>query len=170
MSKTVKTMVTDDLRTRYREVRSACVVDLTGLNVQEQQGLRAALRTRSGRLEVMRNSLARRAFQDGPLEPIGSALVGPCALVTGSESVIELAKALVEAAQEFTQLKLKHAIMEGVPDLLTVEILARMKSHRELIAEVAQLIGSPARALAGCLASPQSRIAGCLKALVEKAA
>ena len=170
MSKTIKAMVTDDLRVRYREVRSACVVDLTGLSVQEQQGLRATLRTRSGRLEVMRNSMARRAFQDGPLEPIGSALVGPCALVTGSESVIELAKALVEAAQEFTQLKLKHAIMEGVPDLLTVEILAKMKSHRELIAEVAQLIGSPARALAGCLASPQSRIAGCLKALIEKAA
>ncbi|MCH7838967.1 MAG: 50S ribosomal protein L10 [Planctomycetes bacterium] len=170
MSKTIKAMVTDDLRVRYREVRSACVVDLTGLNVQEQQGLRATLRTRSGRLEVMRNSLARRAFQDGPLEPLSSTLVGPCALVTGSESVIELAKALVEAAQEFTQLKLKHAIMEGVPDLLTVEILAKMKSHRELIAEVAQLIGSPARALAGCLASPQSRIAGCLKALIEKAA
>ena len=170
MSKTIKAMVTDDLRVRYREVRSACVVDLTGLNVQEQQSLRATLRTRSGRLEVMRNSLARRAFQDGPLEPLSSTLVGPCALVTGSESVIELAKALVEAAQEFTQLKLKHAIMEGVPDLLTVEILAKMKSHRELIAEVAQLIGSPARALAGCLASPQSRIAGCLKALIEKAA
>lgn len=170
MSKTVKTMVTDDLRARYREVRSACVVDLTGLNVQEQQGLRATLRTRSGRLEVMRNSLARRAFQDGPLEPLSSTLVGPCALVTGSESVIELAKALVEAAQKFTQLKLKQAIMEGVPELLTVEILAKMKSHRDLIAEVAQLIGSPARALAGCLASPQSRIAGCLKALVERAA
>lgn len=170
MSKTVKTMVTDDLRNRYRDVQSACVVDLTGLNVQEQQVLRAALRARSGRLEVMRNSMARRAFQDGPLEPLGSALVGPCALVTGSESVIELAKALVEAAQEFTQLKLKHAIMEGVPELLTVEILSKMKSQRDLIAEVAQLIGSPARALAGCLASPQSRIAGCLKALVERAA
>ena len=31
MSKAVKTMVTDDLRARYREVRSACVVDLTVL-------------------------------------------------------------------------------------------------------------------------------------------
>ena len=76
MSKTVKTMISDNLRARYREVRSACVVDLTGMNVLEQQGLRATLRARSGRLEVMRNSMARRAFQDGPLERLGSALVG----------------------------------------------------------------------------------------------
>ena len=168
MSKPIKAMVSESLRGRYTGVRSACVVDLTGMNVQEQEELRTILRGNSGRLEVVKNSLARRAFQDGPLDPLGCAMVGPCAIVTGSDSVVDLAKTLVEAAQHFTQLKLKQAILDGDPEVLTVEQLARMKTKNELLGELALLIGSPIRALAGCLRSPQSRIAGCLKAMIEK--
>ena len=173
MSKPVKEMVTEELRTRYSGIASACVVDLTGMNVQQQRSLRANLRARSGRLEVVKNSLARRAFAAGPLAPLGKVLDGPCALVTGSDSAIDLAKTLVEAAREFTALKLKQAIFEGDPGILTVEQLSQMKGRLELIGEVAMLVASPGRMLAGCLASPHAKIAGCLKAridMTEKAA
>jgi large subunit ribosomal protein L10 len=162
-------MVTEDLRARYTGVRSACVVDMTGMNVQEQQGLRATLRGKGSRLEVIRNSLARRAFADGPLGPLGTVLDGPCALVTTTGSGIDLAKTLVEAAREFSKLKLKQAILDADPDLLTVELLSRMKGQRELVGEIAMLISSPGRALAACLRSPQAKIAGCLKAMIERA-
>jgi len=39
-----------------------------------------------------------------------------------------------------------------------------------VIGEVLMLIGSPGRAVAGCLRSPQSKIAGCLKTIADKAA
>jgi large subunit ribosomal protein L10 len=170
MSKAVKAMITAEFKGRYADTSSACVVDMTGMNVQEQESLRARLRERSARLEVVKNSLVRRAFKDGPLEPLGGALTGPCALVTSSDSVIEVAKTLVHAAKEFTQLKLKQAIFDGAPDLMTVEEMSRMKSQLELLGEVVMLIGSPGRALAACLQSPQAKIAGCLKAMADKAA
>lgn len=169
MSKPVKSMVTEELRSRYLGVRSACVIDMTGMNVQEQQGLRAVLRSRNGRVQVVKNSLARRAFSDGALAPLGDVLDGPCALVTGSDSGIDLAKALVEAAREFTKLKLKEAILDGDPDVMTVEELSKMKGQRELVGEIAMLLSSPGRAVAGCLTSPQSKIAGCLKAMIDRA-
>ena len=65
---------------------------------------------------------------------------------------------------------LKQAIIDGDPDLLTVEEVSKMKSRVDVLGELALLIGSPARAVAACVASPQSRIAGCLKALADKAA
>ena len=170
MSKAVKAMIAAELKERYADTDSACVVDLRGMNVQEQEQLRRSLREKSARLQVVKNSLARRAFQGGPLEPLGDTLEGPCALVTSSESLIEVAKVLVKAADEFNQLELKQAIVDGDPGLLTVTDVAKMKSHAELIGELVMLVASPGRALAACLISPQSKIAGCLKAMVDKAA
>jgi large subunit ribosomal protein L10 len=170
MSKTVKALMTKELKQRYAGVQSACVVELSGLDVAAQDKLRRTLAKKSAKMEVVKNSVAKVAFQDGPLAPLGAALTGPCALVTGGDSAVEIAKLLIESAKEFVKLKLKTAIYEGEPSLLTVQSLAKMRSRIELIGEVAMLVSSPGRALAGCLRSPQAKIAGCLKTLAEKAA
>lgn len=170
MSKPAKQMITDEIKRRYEDCASACVIDMTGMNVQQQEKLRGAIRQKSGRIHVIKNSLARRAWKDAPLEPLGSSLEGPCAVVIGAESIIEVAKTLVEAAKEFSELKLKQAIFEGDPQLYTVEQLSKMKGKSELLGEIAMLLSSPGRAIAGCLSSPGSKIAGCLKAVIEKAA
>lgn len=168
MSKPVKALISKQLHDCYEGISSACVVELTGLDVKAQEKLRASLREKSARLQVVKNSLARVAFKDGPLAPLGDSLTGPCALVTSTASLVDVAKSLIEAAREFKNLKLKKAIFEGDPNLITVEELSRMKGKRELLGEVAMLIASPGRALAGCLQSPQSKIAGCLKTLADK--
>jgi large subunit ribosomal protein L10 len=169
MSKAVKDLITASLRSRYVGVQDACVVDLTGLDVQRTQQLRENLRSKSMRIEVVKNSLARRAFADGPLAPLGDRLGGPCALVTGGDSIIEVAKALVQLARELGNIVLKEAIVEGDSTLLLVEEVSRMKSRRELIGEVAMLVSSPGRGLAACVGGPAGRIAGCLKSLADRA-
>ncbi len=168
MSKPTKDLITADLKKRYEGVSEACVVDVTGLNVQQTQKIRGMLRERSCRMEVVRNSLARRAFADTTLDPIGQALTGPCALVTSSEPITDVARLLVEAAKEFEHFTLKQAMLEGDADLLTVDTVSRMKGRRDLLGDIAGLITAPGLALAGCLRSPGSKIAGCLKALIEK--
>lgn len=170
MSKPIKAMIEEELRQRYAGLDSACVVDLTGLSIQSQEAIRGALREKSGSVQVVKNSLARRALRGTALEPIGDVLEGPCALVTTTESLIDVARVLVDAAKEFTELGLKQAIVDGDPDLATVVEVSKMKGRVELLGELAMLVSSPGRAIAGCLGSPQSKIAGCLKAMVEKAA
>ena len=157
MSKPVKEMVVAELRKTFEGVQNACVVDLTGLNIQEQEEIRCALREKSARLQVVKNNLTRRALKDTPLEPLAAALEGPCALVTGSESLIEAAKVLVEAGKEFSAFKLKHAMVDGEPELITVEEVSKMKGRHELLGEIAMLIVSPGRALAGSIGSPAFR-------------
>lgn len=170
MSKTIKGMVTDELRSHYDGIDSACVVDITGMDVLEQQQLRRNLRESNAKMQIVKNSMARRAFEGGSLAPLGQVLEGPSALVVSERSVIDIAKLLVESAKSISELTLKQAIMDGDADLFTVEQLAKMKSQVELIADVSMLISSPGRAIAACLKSPQSKIAGCLKAVIEKAA
>jgi large subunit ribosomal protein L10 len=168
MSKAVKALQTGELKSRYSGISSACLVDLTGMDVQAQEKLRRTLRKKSARVEVMRNSIARQAFRGSALSPLAEVMQGPCALVTTSESAPEIGKLLMEVAKEFTQLKLKQAIFDGDPSLLSVEALARIKGRVELLGELAMLLMSPARALAGCLKSPQGKLAGCLKAIADK--
>ncbi|MCP4251292.1 MAG: 50S ribosomal protein L10 [bacterium] len=168
MSKPVKDLISENLRARYEGIADACVVDLTGLDVDRTQQLRRDLRGKSMQIQVVKNALARRAFAGGPLEPIAQALSGPCALVVGGDSIIEVAKTLVHWAKELGHIKVKEAILDGDPDLLTVADLARMKGRQELRSDLAGLIGSPGRALAGCIGGPAGRIAGCLKTLADR--
>lgn len=168
MSKPIKDLITETLKSHYEGVQDACVVDLTGLDVGGTQQLRQDLCSKSMTLRVVKNSLARRAFAGGPLEALGARLSGPCALVTGGDSIIEVAKTLVHWAKELGNIQLKEAIIEGDPDLFNVADVAKMLSRRELIGEVAMLVSSPGRAVAGCIGSPAGKIAGCLKTLSER--
>ncbi len=168
MSKPIKELITNQLRGEYQGVQEACVVELSGMKVEEQEALRGSLREKSARVEVVKNSLARRAFDDTVLEPLGKSLTGPCALVTSTESLVEVAKTLVAAAKEFANLKLKQAMFAGDPALLTVEELSKMRTLNDILGDLTGLVSSPGRSIAGCMQSPQGKIAGCLKAIVEK--
>lgn len=170
MSKPVKAMITAELRERYAGVESACVVELAGMDVPAQERLRKTLRKKSASLQVVKNSLALQAFKGTSLAPLGAALEGPCALITSTESLIDVARLLVEAGKEFAKLKLKLAILDGDPNLVTVHELSKMRGRLEILGELAMLISSPGRAVAGCIRSPQAKIAGCLKTIAERAA
>jgi large subunit ribosomal protein L10 len=168
MSKPLKQLITDNFRRQYEGVDSACVVDLTGMDVGATTRFRRSLREQSIRVRVVKNSLAARAFKESPLGPLGDALDGPCALVTGGDSIVDVAKALAQAAKEFKAIALKQAMIDGDPNLMLVEDLAKFLSRGELFSKIALLLSSPGRAVAGAVAGPQGRLAGCIKAIAEK--
>lgn len=168
MSKPLKQLMTDSFRRRFEGVDSACVIDLTGMDVGATTQFRGKLRNQSIRVQVVKNSMAARAFKGSPLEPLGESLDGPCALVTGGDSIVDVAKALVQAAKDFKAISLKQAMIAGDPNLMSVEDMAKLRSRGELVSEIAWLLISPGRAIAGVAAGPQSRLAGCIKALAEK--
>jgi large subunit ribosomal protein L10 len=102
------------------------------------------------------------------LQPLAAALQGPSALVTGGDSLVDIAKALVQLKKEFDKLTLKQAILEGDPGLLTVADVSRMKSRLEILGDLAALISGPGRRVASAIGSPAARIAGCVKAIADR--
>jgi large subunit ribosomal protein L10 len=170
MSKYVKDLMTREYDQRFSEKDSACVVSIIGMDAISTNNFRGSLREKNIRIQVVKNSLARRAFTDTPLEPLGKALEGPCALVVSDDdtSAIDMAKTLVGLKKAHPKLELKMGILEGDPDLIDVEQLAKMKGREELLSDLAGQILAPAARLAGCLAGPGGRLAGCFKAMAEK--
>jgi large subunit ribosomal protein L10 len=129
---------------------------------------RNELRRKDLRMQVVRNRIAARAFRETPLAPVSKTLVGPSALVTGGESVIDVAKALVEWAKKYPALKLRDGLIEGDADVTPIERLAKMMSLGETRGMILTLLMSPGGKVAGCISAPAGRIAGCIKAMIDK--
>ncbi|MCG3137806.1 MAG: 50S ribosomal protein L10 [Phycisphaerae bacterium] len=168
MSKRIKDLMTDEILKDCQTVDSACVVDISGLNAIKTNKLRGALKKHNIQLQVVKNSLARRAFADGPLGPLAKSLTGPCALVFGEPAITDIAKELVKWAREYKEITLKNGTIEGDADLMSVDMMAQLKGRMELLGEIAMLLSSPARRLAGAIQSPAGKIAGCAKAKADQ--
>lgn len=169
MSKLVKGLISDELRGRYGELNNAVWVELVGADGEQTNSFRRDLREKNLRIEIVKNSLFRRAMAGLPLEPLGKALDGPSALVTGGETAIDAAKALEGWLPKIEGLKLRGAVLEGeYLDESRVDGLAKMPSKADLQAKIAGMALSPGANLSAALLGGGKRIASCLKTITEK--
>ena len=68
MSKYVKELMMDQLKSDLDGSRSLLIVDLKGLDAIAEHQLRRDLRKKSIRIRALKNSLARRVFTDMGME------------------------------------------------------------------------------------------------------
>lgn len=169
MSKLIKDLIAKDLQARYAEVDSAIWLELVGVDGITTNDFRRDLHARNIRVEVVRNSLFRRALGASPLGKLAAALSGPAALVTGGESIIDAAKLIDEWRPKIKNLKLRGAVLEGeYLDEQAVAGLAKMPSKRDLQGRLAGMVMSPGANLTAAALSGGGNIVGCLKALIER--
>lgn len=167
MSRAIKELIEKDLKDRYAELDSLLVVNMHGLSGIQVNLLRGELRKKEIEVHVVKNRAAKRVLAGTALEPIGSALTGPCAFVTGGAGLIDVAKELRRLGKDYPELELKFGLLDGEQETLSIEEISKRKSLQELHGEILMLALSPARRLAGCL-NVGGRIAGCVKAIVDK--
>lgn len=169
MSKMVKDMITDELRARYSELNSALWIEMVGIDGVATNQFRGELRDKSMRVEIVKNSLFQRAVGDGALKPLADALIGPAAILTGGDSLIDVAKVVAEWMPRAKGLKLRGAVLEGKwLDEQAVAGLSKMPTKADLQAKIAAIILTPAGNIVSAVNSGGGNIAGCLKAMVEK--
>ena len=169
MSKPVKNLIIKELKAQFGGFDSVMVVNLVGLDANDNNLLRSELRKLNIKVEVIRNSLAVCAFKGTALENIGEVLEGPCALVVGGESIVDVARAVVDWTKKIKKFEIRGALVEGLAlDAAGAVNLSKMSSRAELQGEVIMLANSPGRRIAGALIGPAGKIAGCIKAVQEK--
>ena len=169
MSKYVKDLLSKELHDRYDTLDSVLWIDMTGAGGVVTNQFRADLHSKQMRAEIVRNSLFKRACGDGPLASLANALSGPSMLVTGGDSLIDVAKAIDEWAPKIPSLSLRGAVLEGeyIGEDRVGE-LAKMLSKTEMQSKIASIVLSPGGNLAAAVLAGGSDIAGCLKSLIEK--
>ena len=102
MSKYVKELMMDQLKTELDGDKSVLILDLKGLDAITEYQFRRDLRKKSIKMRVLRNTLARRVFDDMGMGGLSRFLEGPSVAVWGGGGVAELAKEISETNGEFT--------------------------------------------------------------------
>src|SRR5262245_28833167 len=118
MSKTVKQIIMRDYKARIGsgtdQFPDATLISIRGLKAIDTTKLRSNLAKKKIRITVLRNSLARKTFEGTSLEAMKDLLTGANALAYGGESVVEVARELVDTLSKMPTLELKGAILDGV--------------------------------------------------------
>jgi len=170
MSKQVKDMLVGEYRKRLEGVESAVLVDIREVDANTNNELRRELKGKDIRVTVLRNSLAKSAFKDCDLALFDPLLTGPSAIVYGGESVINVAREIVDWSKKVKKIQLKGAILDG--DLYEgkagVEALSKFPTREEAQGQIVQLVMSPAQQLVGAMVSPGGNVVGIIKELIEK--
>lgn len=170
MSKPIKEMMVDDYRQRFEGIDGALIVDIRGIGANENNTLRMGLLEKNIRVTVVRNTLARSAFSGTSLEALGPSLTGPSALAYGGESVVDVARALIDWAKKVKNLDLKGAVLDGTyfDGEAGVKKLSEFPTREEAQAKVVQLLLSPASNVVGAAKGPGGKVLGIIKQVEEK--
>ena len=167
MSRAVKELVESEFRKRYSGLDNVLVVSVHGLTGVAVNELRGVLGKQNIEVHVIKNRAARRVLAGTVLEPLGKVLTGPCAFVTGGPGTAETAKELLRLAKEYPALELKFGLVEGEPEVVSIEEISKRLSKAEMQGRIVLLAISPARKVAGCL-KLGGKIAGCIKAIIDR--
>jgi large subunit ribosomal protein L10 len=172
MSKYVKSLIEGELTNVIKDngISEFMVVNIMGIGGVDNNVMRGELKQKGVHLAVVKNSLFRRALKSQSLDGAGGLFDGPCAIVYGGDSIVDVAKDLTDWAKKLKDLEIKGAYLEGsVLDAKGAENLAKMPTRKELQSLVAATISAPGAKLAGALVGPASLIAGCVKTIKENA-
>jgi large subunit ribosomal protein L10 len=169
MSKYVKELMMDQLRSDLDGSNSLLILDLKGLDATAEHQFRRDLRKKSIHLRVLKNSLARRVFSDLGLNGLEQFLDGPSAVAWGGEGITELAKEVSTQVKHHKKPEIKGGAVEGVVvGRNQVDDLTKLPSREVLIAQVIGLLLGPARQAVALVSSPASTLVGQLEALAER--
>jgi large subunit ribosomal protein L10 len=170
MSKYVKELMMDQLKSDLDGSRSLLIVDLKGLDAIAEHRLRSDLRKKSIRIRALKNSLARRVFTDMGMEGLSQFLAGPSVAVWGGDGVAELAKEMSRQVKTLKKPAIKGGAVDGiVVGAAQVEEITKLPTREALIARVVSLAMSPAQRVIALANAPASGLLGQLKTLAEGA-
>jgi len=160
ISRAEKEALIDRYVERLRQSQAVILSDYRGLNTQEMEKLRGALRERGVSVHVVKNTLWKLALQRLEWDVPEKELVGPIAVSHLPEDIGTAAKAVLDLAREFEPFVIKGGILEGKAlDAEGAKALANLPSRETLRARLLGVVQGPAFELTRTLQAPMSDLA-----------
>ncbi len=162
----------EELVSQYREIlernTSILLAEYSGLTVKETEILRAKIREMGGEFFVVKNSLAKRAFEESGWAHPENAFEGPTAIGAASEDVPGLAKILVDLSKEKEVFRVKAGIIDGeLFDAAQIRSLAELPPMPALQAQLLGVLNMPGSQLARVLAGSMRQVVNVLQAYID---
>ena len=172
MSKFVKNIIIEDLKSRLKGVENALMLNLVGMDVNSSNKLRRDLVDRQIHVLVVKNSMAQKATSETSLGPLFAGKIeGSSAICWGAEDIVALAKEIVRVSKDkqFAKLEIRAAILDG--EVFTAEGvvgISKWPSREEQIAILlGQIVGVGGK-LSSQLLSGGANLASQIEQLAEK--
>jgi ribosomal protein L10 len=166
MSKYLKNLIAQDLKNRLDGVSDVLVVNVVGMEANQNVILRRTMREKGIHLMVVKNSLARRATEGTTLASAFEGIEGTAAVVWGGEDIVSLAKEVARLAEDdqFAPFAPKGGVMDG-SRLSAEEVLAVSKwpSRSEQLSLLVGQMLSPGANLSAQLCGPGGKLANQLE-------
>jgi large subunit ribosomal protein L10 len=154
LTKQQKTELVEHYREGMATAPHAFLVDYKGISVPQVTELRAKIRDTGGQYLVVKNTLALRAIEGGPMDQLRELFDGPVAVAFSHDDAVGLAKALSESAKTIPAIQVRGGLVNGqqvAGDQL--QAIASLPSREELIAKLLFLLQSPITRFARVLAA-----------------
>jgi large subunit ribosomal protein L10 len=165
MSKQIKQMEMDALKKSFQGVRDLVILTVTGVDSLTDNTMRLGLRKKKIYMHMVKNSLARRVFDEMGLKTT-TPWEGPTTVAWGADSIAELSKEIDGLAKKNKKLVIKTAIADGTE--VSFQQALKMPTRQEAQGRVVMLALSPARRVAGQIIAPGGKIAGQIKSLKDR--
>jgi large subunit ribosomal protein L10 len=136
VNRSQKTATVEEIRAKAQPASIAVVTNFQGMPVEELTKLRVKIREAGGDYLVVKNTLARLAFNGGTHDVIKDQFKENCGVALGSSDPMPVVKALTDFAKTSKKFAVRHASLEG--KFLTaanVAELARLPGRPELLAQ-----------------------------------
>ncbi len=170
MSKYVKELMMDQLRSDLDGSKSLLILDLKGLDAIAEHKFRSDLRKKKIQVRALKNTLARRVFSEMGMDGLSKYLEGPSVAVWGGAGVAELAKEISTQVKTLKKPAIKGGAVDGVViSSVQVEDITKLPSREALIARVVSLALSPAQRVVSLANAPAGGLMSQLKTLSEGA-
>lgn len=165
MSKAIKQMQMDSLKTTFDGVRDMVLLNVVGLNATTDNTIRLGLRKKGIRMQVVKNTLARRIFGDMGIQ-VAKGWEGSTTVAWGGTSIAELSKEIDEVVKKNDKaMKVKTAVADGQE--VAFDIALKMPTRTEAIGRVVMLAMAPASRLVGQILGPAAQVVGQIKGIKD---
>jgi large subunit ribosomal protein L10 len=164
-----------EVLTQYDEWLNKCqaviLVEYSGISMKEFDAIRAKVRESGGEFHVVKNTLAKKAFEAHGMHIKTGMFEKSTAATFAFSDVAATAKALTDATKGIEPIKLKGGFVEKQAlDASQVKNLVNLPTLPVARAQLLGVIQAPASQLVRLLAEPGRRVAAVIKANSEKAA
>lgn len=138
-----KKAVVEQVSTALTDSKTAIVAEYRGLTVEQMTNLRRQARESGVFLQVVKNTLARRALKGSDFECLDEYLLGPLALAA-SEDPVAAAKVLSNFEKKNDAFSIRIGAMSGgLLSLAEIDALAKLPGREELLSTLVGTMQAP---------------------------
>jgi large subunit ribosomal protein L10 len=160
----------DKLEKEFSKATIGILTDYRGLKTPEVNGLRRKLQDVGGDYKIVKNTLARKAFEKLNRTDINSSFEGPIAVAFGYGDISQLAKTFSDHVRTSKMnIRVKCGFMsDRILKTEDITTLATLPPKEILVGRVIGGIKSPLYMLAGALSGPIRGLQSILQARIKQ--